>query len=363
MGQNGGFLARSGVHSGMRIAVVVERTSHYRETDGVCRLERVARGLADQDHDVRVFCAQWWDGYEITRVAEGLTYHGVTVSPASSSFVARLPVLLARFRPDVVHATPTPATVVRAAWLGSTLARAPLLIDWYGDESSDSRLGPAVRAPDRIVTPSRLVQRKVRERGAAPDRTRVIPEAVDMDLIRRTDPSGDADVVYARRLDAEANLESLLLALAQHRQRGWSATVVGDGPEREGYEAKAADLRIDDRVEFVGVCDREERVARYRGSHAFVHTAQRTCFATELLWALACGCVGVVEYQEDSSAHELVEERSRGLRATGPEEVEEELLAAESLERRTVDEEFAEYDRNAILDMYLACYRDTDRGA
>lgn len=342
----------------MRVAVVVERTSHYRETDGVCRLERVARGLADQGHDARVFCAQWWDGYEITRVAEGLTFHGVTVSPARSSFVARLPVLLAQFRPDVVHATPTPATVVRAAWLGSRLARAPFVIDWYGDEPHDSRLGPAVRAPDRIVTPSRLVKRQARERGARADRIQVIPEAVDMDLIRRTEPHGDADVVYARRLDAEANLESLLLALAEHRRREWSATVVGAGPEREGYEAQAADLRIDDRVEFVGEIDRKERVARYRGSHTFVHTARRTWFATELLWALACGCVGVVEYKEDSSAHELVEGRSRGFRATDPEEVEKDLLAAESLERRTVDEEFAEFDRNAVLDRYLACYRD-----
>lgn len=342
----------------MRVAVVLERTSHYRETDGARRLEWAARGLADRGHDVRVFCAQWWDGYEMTCDVEGLTYHGVTVSPARPSFVARLPALLGQFRPDVVHAAAAPPSVVRAAWLGSTLTRAPLVVDWYGDDPLESRLGPAVRAPDVIVTPSRMVKTRAREHGVPPDRLRVVPEAVDLDLIRRTDPRGEADVLYARRLDADANLESLLLALAEHRQRGWQVTVLGDGPQRTAYEAQAADLRIDDRVEFLGECDREDRIARYRGGHTFVHTARRTCFATELLWALTCGCVGVVEYQDESSAHELVEGRSRGFRATDPEEVERRIVEAADLERRTLDEDFAEFDRDAVLGRYLACFRD-----
>lgn len=346
----------------MRVAVVVEKTSHYRATDGVCRIERVARGLAARGHDVRVFCTQWWDGYDVVREADGLTYHAVTVSPARTSFVARLPALLARFRPDVIHAAAVPTSAVRAAGLGSTLARVPLVADWYGDEPLDSRLGPAVSVPDLVVTPSRLVQTRVREYGAPEARTQVVPEGIDVDLVRTTTPRGDADIVYARRLDADANLESLLLALAELRGRQWSTTVVGDGPKRADYEAQAADLRIDDRVEFVGECSREERVARYRGAHAFVHTARRTCFATELLWALACGCVGIVEYQEESSAHELVEGRPRGFRATDPEEVEDAIVDAADLERRDLDESFAEFDHDAILERFLACYRDAGAG-
>lgn len=348
----------------MRIAVVVEQTSHYRATDGVCRIEQVARGLADRGHDVRVFCTQWWDGYATTRDVDGLTYHGVTVSPARTSFLARLPVLLGRFGPTVVHAAATPASAVRVAVLGSRLAprldRPRLVVDWYGDETFDSPFGPPVRAPDRIVTPSKLVRTRVMEHGAAEEDIRVIPEGIDVDLIRRTEPRGETDVVYARRLDDNANLESVLLALAELRRREWSATIVGDGPRREDYEAQAADLRIDDRVEFVGECDRAERIALYRGAHTFVHTARRAWFATELLWALACGCVGVVEYQDESSAHELVEGRPRGFRATDPEEVEDAIVAAADLEKWTIDEDFAEFDHDAVLDRYLACYRDAD---
>ncbi len=42
-----------------------------------------------------------------------------------------------------------------------------------------------------------------------------------------------ADIVYSRRLDEDANLESLLLALAELRDKGWHAVVIGDGPDRD----------------------------------------------------------------------------------------------------------------------------------
>jgi glycosyltransferase involved in cell wall biosynthesis len=175
-------------------------------------------------------------------------------------------------------------------------------------------------------------------------------------VIRATEPTDGGDIVYARRLDADANLESLLLALAELRTSDWSATVIGDGPARAAYERQAADLRIDDRVAFTGTLSREQRVARYRGAHAFVHTARRTPFATELLWALASGCTGVVEYHAESSAHELVEARERGFLATGGDELVDCLRGAAGLARRDIDEEFAAFDEERVADRYLDAY-------
>jgi len=53
------------------------------------------------------------------------------------------------------------------------------------------------------------------------------------------EPGEAIDVIYARRLDEGANLESLLLGLAELRGRDWQANVIGDGPERETYERLA----------------------------------------------------------------------------------------------------------------------------
>jgi glycosyltransferase involved in cell wall biosynthesis len=346
----------------MRVVVVASRTGRYVDRDGVARTERVARGLAARGHDVTVYCTGWWDGYDEYRELDGVTYRAVTVSPADASFVARLPGLLAVDRPDVVHARPSPPAAVLAARTGARLVRAPLVVDWYGDDPPGRFRRRAARAGDRVVTPSQLVGTWVRELGANEERTSVVPEMLDLSLVRATDPAGGADIVAGRHLDADANLESLFLALAELRDRDWSVTVVGDGPARAAYEEQVADLRIDDRVEFVGTLDREERIARYRAAHVFVHTATWEPFATELLWAMACGCVGIVEYQEDSAAHELVERRERGFRATTPEEIEDAVVDAADLPEWTVDESFEAFDRDAILERWLECYRDAGAG-
>jgi len=340
----------------MRVAVVSMRTVHRRETGSIRRIQRVAEELDRRGHDVTVFCAQWWDGYARRFEHDGITYRGVTTGIAPGSFAARIPFLLARFAPDAVHARPLPPAVVLGAATGATLARAPLVTDWYGDEDyPDTHRGrAALGVPDLSIAPSELVCSRVRDAGRDGP-TAVVPEPVDFDLVRGTEPVGDADVVLGRHLDADANLDAFLLALAD-LEGDWTATVVGDGPERAAAEERAADLRLSDRVEFVGDVSRAERVALYRGAHAFVHTATRAPFAGELLCGLACGCVGVVEYQTDSAAHELVDGHERAVTATTDEGVTDAIREAREYPNRTIDESMAGYDRDAVLDEYLDCY-------
>jgi glycosyltransferase involved in cell wall biosynthesis len=343
----------------MRVALVAMETSHLSDTPGNRRLERVARGLAGRGHEVTVFCTQYWQGAEDERVVDGVRYRPVTIGLDATSFCASLPVALARYRPDIIHARPTPPGQVVAASAGGSLARTPLVLEWYGDEplDEDRRLTrTAVSRPDLVVVPSELVRTQVREFGVPGDRATVIPESIDFDRIADVEPAREVDVAYAHPLDASANLESLLLGLAELRDRDWSARIIGDGPQREAYEQQAADLRIDDRVDFVGACGRERRIAIYRGAHAFVQTAYREYFANELLWALACGCIGIVEYQAESSAHELIENYGRSFRATDPEQIADSIVACGEHERRSVDDAWAGYDHAAVAGQYVEAY-------
>ncbi|SEN22615.1 Glycosyltransferase involved in cell wall bisynthesis [Halorientalis persicus] len=344
----------------MRVAFVSERTVFHESTEGRERLHRIATNLDARGHDVTVYCAQWWPDYPETIEHEGITYRGITVSDSKAAFLARIPWTVALDRPDVIHATPEPPGVVTAAKLAAVPARAPLVVEWFGDEDlPDSRARSyAARLPDTVVTPSELVRTTVREYGATGDNTRVIPESIDTELIDEVEPDEDADIVYARELDADANVQTLLLALAELRQRDWSATIIGDGPRREEIERQAEDLRIDDRITFAGDLDREERISIYRGAHTFVHTAFRENFATELLWALACGCIGIVEYQAESSAHELIETYRRSFRVTDDEELTEAIRDAAGMERLDRDPDMDRYDHEEVLDRYLDCYRD-----
>lgn len=345
----------------MRVALVTLKTTRHGDSPSTRRLERIARTLAARGHEVTVFCSQWWDDYTDERVIDDVRYRGVTYGTALSSFCTRLPALLASYRPDVVHAGVTPPQQVLAALTGARLARAPLLVEWYGTEAIDDTnrlVGTVTGRPDCIVTPSELVRTEVRELGATAENTTTIPESIDFSMVRNADPDDDIDLVYAHELDEAANLDDFLLGLAEFRQRDWEATVVGDGPLRADYEREAEKLRIEDRVHFVGECDRERRVSLYRGAHAFVHTALREEFATELLWALACGCVGIVEYQEESSAHELIEQYERSFRVMNPSGIAGAIDDASDLSSETVDPAWERYDHDVVIEQYLSLYED-----
>jgi glycosyltransferase involved in cell wall biosynthesis len=348
----------------MRVAFVTMETTHYRDSGGARRFERIAGHLAGRGHDVTVFCSKWWDGHDERVVRDGIVYRAVAVSPEPVRFAARLPAVLAYHAPDVVHMRPAPPLAVARARLGCSAARLPLVVEWYGDEPIDDArfLAQAATLPDLVVTPSEMVRTAVRELGATDETTRVVPESIDWSVVESAETAGAVDVVTAHRLDATANVGTLLLGLAELRDREWSATIIGDGPERESYERQARDLRIDDRVTFAGACDNRRRVALYRGAHAFVQTAHRAYFATELLRALACGCVGIVEYQAESSAHELVEEHPRSYRVTDPQELADAIVDAGTFDRWTVDDDWESYDHEPVLERYLAAYRDLAEG-
>ncbi|RQG98697.1 glycosyltransferase [Natrarchaeobius oligotrophus] len=344
----------------MRVAFVSFETVHHRDTETNRRLQSILELVRDRGHEVHHFCCAFWGGGHDVFERDGVTYHGVASSlDSKSAFLLRLPLALSAAAPDVVHVGERPPEQVVAASVGGTLARAPTILEWYGDGGVADGWWTrrAAGRPDRIVAPSNLVATWIRELGIGGDAIDVVPNSIDLDRIQRVSPDDRVDVIYARRLDEDANLESLLLALAELRDRDWRATIVGDGPERATYERLASDLRIDDRIEFAGDLPLEERIAAYRGAHVFAQTADHCVFPTEMLWALAAGCIGVVEYHADSSAHELVEGWDRGFRTTSEDELTDAIVAAGDLEHREYDDRFAEFDRDVVRDRYLTAYR------
>ncbi|WP_251343914.1 glycosyltransferase [Haloplanus halophilus] len=344
----------------MRVAFVTMTTAHHEDSWYARRARAVAERLAASGHDVTVVCAQWWGGDHASFDFDGVTYRRVTSERSPRAFVAKLPFVLNGVRPDVIHVASVPPLAVPAAKAAGRLRRTPIVAEWRDRPDRETegtwRHHWAARSPDAVVVPSETVETTVRERGADPDAVEVIPDSVDMAGIRDAPVDPRADLVYARPLDERANVEEFLLALAELRDREWRAAVIGDGPARSEAERMARDLRIDDRVEFLGDLSPAEQVPILKGAHVFAQTATWAPFATGLLRALACGCVGVVEYQADSAAHELVEADPRGSLVTSPQELADEIVAATDLERWTVNEDYAPYDHDAVRSRYEDCY-------
>lgn len=348
----------------MRVAVVGAGPRQALEPEGADRLDWLATALVDRGHSVTRFGPAWWPDRPSSVDASAVDFRTLATDPEPRPrrVAARLPAAIREFDPDLIHTNHTTPLLVAAAAATATLRGIPLAVDWYDVYPSTGwaerlrRL--AVLAPDLLVPPSRHVQTALREVGRASGSVSVIPSPIEMDAIRAVDPDPLADLVYSRRLDAGSNLESLLLSLAEFREVDWEVAVVGDGPARARYESQAEELRIGDRVRFLGDQALDRRLALLRGAHAYVHTAHRTPFAVELLRALACGCVGIVEYHANSAAHELIEQRDRGLRVTEEEGLAAAIRAATEFEPRTIDESYAEYDVEPVLDRYLSAYGD-----
>lgn len=348
----------------MRVAFVAEVTDRHPDVspEHGSRIGGLAEVLADQGHDVATFCSKWWSDDGLVKTVDGHDYRAVTRS-LKENFSMKLPTALRRWEPDIVHTVHDEPSHVLAANLGG----APLVVDWYDlRETNDvgiwsqvkSRVAQqSARVPDAVVVPSRLVETNVRELGRPVEEIDVIPTGIEFELLRSVEPTDTAEIVYSRHLDAAANLSELLLALAEFREFDWSCAVIGSGPERAYYEQQTREMRISDRVSFLGERSLEERLAIFRGAHVYVHTATRTAFPTDFLRALAAGCIGIVSYHEESSAHELIETRDRGFAATSPEEIAEAIETASDHEHRSIDESFAQYDQGSILNRYLDLYR------
>lgn len=316
-----------------------------------------------------MLCKQWWEGRPNSFEYDDLTYRAVTRQHASDArFCFSLPRRLNKFDPDVVHvASEPPGGVVTSHW-ARLFTGTPIVVDWHDPPNANGAFRNyayryALRAASKGTAPSEFVRTKVREWGADGTDVAVVPTGIEMDRIRDIDPDeSGGDIMFSRRLDDAANLETLLLALAEFREYDWKATIVGDGPERASYERQSRDLRIEQNVDFVGEKSVEERIALFKNAHVYVHTAERTSFALDLARALACGCIGIVEYHANSSAHELVETEKRGFLATSANELTERLVEAGEHERLSVNEAFARYDQGEMAERYLSLYRDLGAG-
>lgn len=347
----------------MRVALVCADSGPAASSAVADRIQHLGHQLVARGHDVIVFSRKWWDGDFTEYEWNDLTYRTVTddASFRTRRFITRLPGTVHPFNPDLIHVCADRIGAVNAASLGSLLLRCPLIAEWYtytprtGWEAFAQKL--AVRAPRTVITPSRLIQTGVRELGRSPETIEVIPNSIDFSAIQSIDPEHIADIVYPRRLDGDANLESLFLALAELRQSDWQLAIIGAGPSKSKYQQHAADLRIDDQVTFIGDIDDDRRVAIYKGAHVAVHTALRSPFPTEFLHALACGCIGIAEYHMNSSAHELLEGWDRGIRTTDEAALADAIREAATMEHREIDNRFQAYDINEITDRYLDCYR------
>lgn len=246
---------------------------------------RLARELADRGHDVLVATNRYprrlpsWeyiDGIPVHRQlypggSRGL-FHGTWIRRLKELLalilcpvvLARLALLVLRFRPDVINAhyfsTPTAYVLLVARVL-----RRPVILSFHGSDlpsvpypsigSASFRLASSL--PDGYTTCSRDLLGYLQPLLTPVQRSRavVIHNGIDARPHELSAPRAQKPyVLVPARLVEKKGLGVIIEAVALLRDRKLDVAVViaGDGPERDKLEHRAAELDVASHVTFLG---------------------------------------------------------------------------------------------------------------
>jgi 1,2-diacylglycerol 3-alpha-glucosyltransferase len=104
----------------------------------------------------------------------------------------------------------------------------------------------------------------------------VVPNGVDIDLYEMyyETPDDTVKIVSTARLSAEKSLDRLIKSASHIKtDKDWRIIIVGDGPERSTLEELAKNLRVADRIDFVGEKSQKEVIEILNNSNIFVLTS------------------------------------------------------------------------------------------
>jgi glycosyltransferase involved in cell wall biosynthesis len=228
--------------------------------------------------------------------------------------------VIRRVRPDIVHTHSSKAGVLGR--MAAAFCRVPAILftahGWAfkAETGFRSRLYlQADRLTSRVTDTVICVSETERREGLAartcrPDRTIVIRNGVDTSLftVRTHAAVAWPRIMSVGRLKAPKDFGTLLRALALIEEVPFSATLLGDGPDRPMLEAQLHELGLDDRVDLAG--ERDDVPALLAESDCFVLSSTSEGLPISVLEAMASGLPVVAT--DVGGVHELVEAGATG---------------------------------------------------
>ncbi|RZS87400.1 glycosyltransferase involved in cell wall biosynthesis [Motilibacter rhizosphaerae] len=227
-------------------------------------VEELGNGINNVTVDLA--CAQADAGHEVTVASQGggwarvLEQHGVRLaaldqrrrSPSFALAPARLRRIVARVRPDVVHAHNVTGVLLARAALAGT--RVPLVATVH-NEGPEAKL---MRYASASIVLSEAGRQHLLSQGFPAQRIRVLRNGtVDGARSRSREPLpprglAHPNVVTVCGMNKRKGIQDLLAALPAVRAAvpGTVLYLVGDGPDREEFERQAEQLALGDAVVF-----------------------------------------------------------------------------------------------------------------
>jgi len=315
----------------------------------------LAEAQARAGHDVTVLVCDPGLGTHVEELnGVRVVKTGRLATVASMPLSCRQPLALARADADIVHVHSPYPLGEASAWL--LKRRSKIVITYHSDVVRQKAImrfyGPilrrVLRRADRIIATSpRYIETspwlpQVREKCV------VVPLGVDH---RRFTPplepyEGPFTLLFVGRLRYYKGLDDLLQAMQSLSDV--QLRVVGIGPMLEPLRAMAQELRIADRVEFLGEVDDEHLPEVYHRAHLFVlpANARAEAFGTVLLEAMASG-LPCVTTEVGTGTSWVVQDGVTG-RVVPPHDPEALAKAIKSLQDRKVRLEMGKAARERV---------------
>jgi glycosyltransferase involved in cell wall biosynthesis len=207
--------------------------------------------------------------------------------------------LLAGIKPDIVHAH----YATGYGLLGSLAARSPYVLSvWGSDIYEYPRRSPLhaqllkfnLNRADYICSTSLAMARETQRYTSKP--VTVTPFGVDCQVFSPKQGKEERRPLVigtVKTLDQPYGVEYLIRAFAlvaeRFSERDVRLVIAGDGPLRRSLEALAKQLRLSDRIDFLGLISQEIVPTVLRTFDVFAALSLRESFGVAVLEASACG--------------------------------------------------------------------------
>lgn len=166
------------------------------------------------------------------------------------------------------------------------------------------------RADSYIASSSKAKEAQVYY-GALEEKCHISYLTVDVDqYVQKPQGKGNGKILCVGSLIERKGIDLLLKALSELREP-YDLFIAGTGEEKESLEKLAQELKIDDKIHFLGHLNRAELLKHYADSDLFVLPTREDCFALVILEAMCSGLPIVCSKYADG-AYDLLENEKNG---------------------------------------------------
>ncbi|MFT6783987.1 MAG: glycosyltransferase involved in cell wall biosynthesis [Saprospiraceae bacterium] len=231
------------------------------------------------------------------------------------------------YKVDIIHAQ----WVIPGGYIGALLKKKfslPLVVTSQGAEFYLSINHPyswftkyTIKKTDYLLPVSEQMAKRAVKFGADPDRTMVIPNAVNTKIFNpdvvstfRNDYgiSQEAIVILTiRRLVPEKRVQDVIEAFALLKEAHNIYLIIGgDGPEGDNLKQLVKTKGIEEKIRFIGYINNSELSPIYSASDIYVLSSAQEGLSLSLLEAMASGCIPVST--AFTGGDELIEDNYNG---------------------------------------------------